>query len=150
MSPNLRPECSIITTQQLDAPIVPSTHYVFNNCVYFQSHLVAGTSSIAIDLMTMNDIFRSIGHQHSDISSCWLLWTPAMILAFHVKICRINILQFMSTFGRNIALPLENLGPVTIFNTNIVIYWRHRGHRHLISPTLHGCTANSEMRYLRV
>ena len=40
----------------------------------------------------------------------------AMTLAFHVlqKICRIKIsIQFISTFGRNIALPLKYLGPVT-------------------------------------
>ena len=46
----------IIATRQLDALTVPSTHYVSNNCVYFQSYLLAGTNSIVIDLMTTKDL----------------------------------------------------------------------------------------------
>ena len=38
--------------RQLDALTVPSTHYVPNDCVYFQPYLLAGTNSIVIDLMT--------------------------------------------------------------------------------------------------
>ena len=68
-SPNLRPECRIIATRKLDSLTVPSPHYVSNNCIYFQSHLLAGTASIAIDLMTMKDYFFS-GH-----------WPPALGLA---------------------------------------------------------------------
>ena len=52
-SPNLRPECRIIATRQLDAVAVPSAHYVSNNRIYFKSHRLAGTNAIAIDLMTM-------------------------------------------------------------------------------------------------
>ena len=62
-------------------------------------------------------------------------------------------LQIISTFGHNLALPLQYLGPVAFFqekSSNTIIYGRHRGHRHLISPTPHGCPAHSEMRYLRV
>ena len=58
-SSNLRPECRIITSRQLDALIVPSTHYVSNNCTYFQSHLLAGTNSIAINSMTTKDFFSA-------------------------------------------------------------------------------------------
>ena len=72
----------IIATRQLDAVTVPSTHYVSNNCIYFQPHLFAGTNSIAIDLMTLKDGFFS-QHRHQPwatsnpaISSCWLLWMP--------------------------------------------------------------------------
>ena len=59
LSPNLRPECRSIVTRQLEALTVPSMHCVANNCIYFQSHLLAGTNSIAIDLMTMKDYFFS-------------------------------------------------------------------------------------------
>ena len=38
---------------------VASTHHISNNCIYFQSHLLAGTNPIAIDLMTMKDWFFS-------------------------------------------------------------------------------------------
>ena len=78
LSPNLGPECLKITTRQLDALTVLSTHYVSNNCIYFQLHLPADTNSIAIDLMTMKDFFLSIGHQQSAISSCQLLWLPVI------------------------------------------------------------------------
>ena len=99
-SPNLRPECQIIATRQLDALTVPLTHYISNNFIHFQSHLLNGTNPIPIDLLTMKDYFPSIGHQHSAISSCWLLWLPVI----HVlqKIYRIKMsVRFISTFGRN-------------------------------------------------
>ena len=67
-SPNLRTGCRNIATQQLDSLTVPSTPCVFNNCIYFYSHLLAGTNTIAIDLMA---IFLSIGPQQSAISSRW-------------------------------------------------------------------------------
>ena len=51
---NLRPE-SDNRYPQLDAFTVPSSHYVSNNLIYVRSHLFAGTDSIAIDLMTMED-----------------------------------------------------------------------------------------------
>ena len=35
--PNLRTGCRIIATQQLDSLTVPSTPYVFNNCIYLYS-----------------------------------------------------------------------------------------------------------------
>ena len=44
-------------TQQLDSLTVPSTPYVFNNCIYFWSHLLAGTNTITIDLITIKDYF---------------------------------------------------------------------------------------------
>ena len=63
--------------------------------------------------MTMKDyFFLSIGPQQSAISSRWggvIAGDCAMTEAFHVlqKICRIKIsLQFISTFGRDIPLPL--------------------------------------------
>ena len=58
-SPNLRTGWRIIATQQLDSLTLPSTPYVFNNCIYFYSHLLAGTNSIAIDIMAMKDYFFS-------------------------------------------------------------------------------------------
>ena len=109
-SPNLRPGCRIIATHQLDSLPVPSTPYVFNICIYFQSNLLAGTNSIAIDLMTMKDYFFSASTIHHFFPLAVVIAGDcAMTLAFHVlqKICRMNIsLQFISTFGRNITLPL--------------------------------------------
>ena len=111
-SPYLRTGCRIIATQQLDSLTVPSTPYVFNNCIYFLSYLLAGTNIIAIDLIAMKDFFLSIGPQQSAISSRWgavITGDCAMTLTFHVlqKICNIKIsLQFISTFGRDIPLPL--------------------------------------------
>ena len=107
-SPNLRPGCRIIASQQLDYLTVPSTPYVFNNCIYFLSNLLAGTNSIAIDLMTMKDYF-SPTIRHFFPLAVVIAGDCAMTLVFHVlqKICRLKIsLQFISTFGRNIALPL--------------------------------------------
>ena len=46
----------IIATQKLDTLSVPSTHYVSNNCINFQSHQLAGTNWIAIDLMTVSKL----------------------------------------------------------------------------------------------
>ena len=105
----------IIATWQFDALTVPSTHYIFDNCIYFQSHLLAGVNSIAIDVMTMKYwFFLSIGHQQSAISSCWLVIAGdcTMTLAFHVpqKTCRIKIsLKFISTFGHSMTLLFEYL-----------------------------------------
>ena len=131
---------------------------VSNNCIYFYTHLLAGTNSIAIDLMTMKDYFffqhrhrhpppppphhhhpppppptphpphphphTHTPHTHTrEIRHFFLLAVviaddSAMTLAFLVvqKISRIKLsLQFISTFGRNIALSLRYLGPVTVF-----------------------------------
>ena len=117
------PNCDwgrIVATQQLDSFTVPSTHYVSNNCIYFQSHLFAGTNSVAIDSITMKYwyFFLCIAHQQSAISCCWLLWLP-VIAKWLQKICRIKIsLQFISTFGCNITLTLDYLRPVTVFQLN--------------------------------
>ena len=55
---NLGPRtCKFRGDCMLHALTVPSTHYVSNNCIYFQSYLLVGTSSIAIDIMTMKDWF---------------------------------------------------------------------------------------------
>ena len=45
--------------RQLEALTVPPTHCFANNRIYFQSRLLAGTNSIAMDLMTMKDYFLS-------------------------------------------------------------------------------------------
>ena len=112
-SPNLRTGCRIIATQQLDSLTVPSTPYVFSNCIYFLSHLLGGTNTIAIDFNGHERLFfLSIGPQQSAISSRWgavIAGDCAMTLAFHVlqKVCRIKIsLQFISTYRRDIPLPL--------------------------------------------
>ena len=95
-SPNLRPECRIIATWQFNALIVLSTYYVSSNCIYFQSHLCAGTNSIAINLITMKDYLFS-QHRPPAIPHFFLLAVViagdcAMILAFHMlqKICRMK------------------------------------------------------------
>ena len=111
-SPNLRTGWRIIATQQLDSLTLPSTPYVFNNCIYFYSHLLAGTNSIAIDIMAMKDYFSQ--HRTQTIRHFFPLGRCvagdcAMTLAFHVlqKICRIKISSwFISTFGRDIPLPM--------------------------------------------
>ena len=75
----------IIATRQLDAFTLPSTHYISNNYIYFQSHLFAATNSISIDLITLKDWFLfSIDHQpqattNPAISSCLLLWLPVIV-----------------------------------------------------------------------
>ena len=121
-SPNLRPECRIISIRQLDILTVPLSHYVSNHCIYFQPHLLAGTNSNAIELMTMKDFFLGIVHppaiRHFFLLAVVIASDCAMTPAFQVfqKICRIKIsLQFISTFGWNIALSLEYLGPVMVF-----------------------------------
>ena len=73
-SPNLRPECRIIGTRQLNALSVPSTHYVQNNCIYIQSHLLAGKNSIAIDLMAIKDFFFLFFSQHRAPAPMYLLF----------------------------------------------------------------------------
>ena len=108
-----------------------STHYVSNNCIYVRSHLFAGTDSIAIDLMTMEEWLFS---QHRPPAPCHqqscyffilavvIAGDCTMTLAFHMlqKICRIKTsLQFISIFGRNATLSLEYLGPVAVFQWNI-------------------------------
>ena len=97
-SPNLWPECRIIATRQLDSFTVLSTHYISNNCIYFQSHLLAGTNSIAIDLMTMTDRFFS-QHRPPAIRHFFLLAVViagdcAMTLAFRVSHKNIITIHF--------------------------------------------------------
>ena len=85
-SPNLRPECWIIATPQLDALTVPSTHYISDNCTYFQLHLLAGTNSFAIDLMTMKDFFSASATSNAPfllVGCCDRRWF-AVTLAVHV------------------------------------------------------------------
>ena len=92
-------QSAIIATRQLQlhALTVSPTHYVSNNWIYFQSHLLAGKNSIEMNLMTMKDQFFS-RHRPPAICHFFLLDVViagdcAMILAFHVlqKICRIEI-----------------------------------------------------------
>ena len=121
----------ITATRQLDAFPVPSTHYVSNNCIYVRSHLFAGTDSIAIDLMTMEEWLFSQHrppapcHQqtcHFFILAVVIAGDCAMTLVFHMlqKICRIKTsLQFIFIFGRNATISLEYLGPVAVFQWNI-------------------------------
>ena len=99
-----RPICDlsrIIDTRQLDAFTVPSTHYVCNNCIYVRSHLFAGTDSIAIDLMTMEDWLFSQHRPpaprlqqscHFFLLAVVIAGDCAMTLVFHMlrKICRIK------------------------------------------------------------
>ena len=86
-SPNLRPGCRIITTQPLDSLTVSSAPYVANNCIYFKSHRLAGTNSIAIDLMTMEDFFLTICPQQSAIFSRWQLLLPVIAQWLHHSTC---------------------------------------------------------------
>ena len=70
--------------------------------------------------------FLNIGPRESAISSHWgavIAGDCAMTIAFHVlQKCRMKIsLQFISTFGRDIPLPLKYLGPVTFFSIRIYI-----------------------------
>ena len=118
----------IIATRHLDAFTIPSTHCVSNNCIYFQSHLFAGTNSFAIDLMTMKEWFFSQHrppaprHQQSCYFFLLAVGDCVMTIAFHMlqKICRIKTsLQFIITCGRNISICLEYLGPVAVFQQNI-------------------------------
>ena len=80
----------------LNAFTFPSTNNVSNNCIYFQSHLLTGTYSIATDLMTTKLIlFLSIGHKqscHFFLLAGVIADDCAMTLAFQVlqKIRRIK------------------------------------------------------------
>ena len=84
----------IIATRQLDAFTVPSSHYVSNNRIYVRSHLFAGTDSITIDLMTIEDRLFSQHRPPTILPFLLVGWCDcgwcAMTLAFHVlqKICR--------------------------------------------------------------
>ena len=69
----------IIATQQLDSLTVPSTPYVFNNCIHFLSHLLAGTNSFAIDLMAMKDyIFSASAPNNPPFLLVRALWLPVI------------------------------------------------------------------------
>ena len=92
----------MIATPQLDAFTVPSSHYVSNNLIYVWSHLFAGTDSIAIDLMTMEDWLFS---QHM----------PPTILLFLLHYNLFSHLDVME------PLSLEYLGPVAVFQQNIYL-----------------------------
>ena len=153
----------IIATRQLDAFTVPLTHNVSNKCIYFQSHLFASTNSIAIDLMTIKDWFFFSATDTSPappailpfllVSCCDCRWlrNDFSIPRAPENTSHKTSLQFISTFGRNITLSVEFLRPPLVFQWNINLRERHRLHRHLISPTRHGCTAHSEeMRYSQV
>ena len=60
----------IIAIRQLNALTVPWSHNVSNDCIYIHSHLLVGTNSIAINLITEKDRFLlSIGHQRQSPNS---------------------------------------------------------------------------------
>ena len=146
----------IIATRQLDALTVPSTHYVSNNCIYFQSHLVQ-TQLQSIKWPWKTDFFLSIvRNQQFAISSRWLLWSVwwlrndisiprapenmshknIITIYFHIwTLCNPIIGIFRACRGISIK---------------IFIYGRSCGRRHLISPARQGCTAQSEMWHLLV
>ena len=78
-----------VTTRQLDAFTVPSTHNISNNCIYLQSHLFASTDSIVIDLMTMENwrliIFSALATSPAPPAILpfllvGLLWLPVIAL----------------------------------------------------------------------
>ena len=79
--------------------------------------------------MTMKDYFsqhRPPTIRHFFPLAVVMTGDCAMTLAFHVlqKICPIKIsLQSISTFGRNIAIPLKCLGPVTVFQYKYSNLW---------------------------
>ena len=119
-SPNLRPDCWIIATWQLHALTIQSTHYVTNNCIYFQSHMLDATNSIAIHLMTMKDWFfsrhRPLAIRHFFLLAVVISGGCAMTsIPRASEICHIEIpSQFIYTFGHSITLPLSQY-----FNDNI-------------------------------
>ena len=155
-SPNLRSECQSIATRQLEALTVPSTHNVANNCIYFQSHLLVGTNSTAIDLMTMKDYFFSASATSNPpfviVGCCdcrWLLKDLSIPRApeymSHKNIIAIHF-HIWTWYNPIIGIFRACRG----ISMKILIYGRQRRHRHLISPTRHGSMAHSEMRCLQV
>ena len=110
---------------------VPSTHYVPKIVFTFSPICRACKNSIAIYLMIMRDLIffsasactsnpplsllvgcDSNGRQRNQPCDCAMTW----VFHVHQKICHMKIpLQFISTFGRNITLLLEYLGPVAVF-----------------------------------
>ena len=110
--PNLRTRCRIIATQQLDSLTVPSTPYVFSNCIYFLSHLLGGTNTIAIDFNGHERLFFS-QHRPPTIRhffplgrcDCRWLRNDFSIPRAPENMSHKISLQFISTFGRDIPLP---------------------------------------------
>ena len=138
---NLRPESDnrYSTTRCFYCSVIPLPDYVSNNRIYVGSHLFAGTDSIAIDLMTMEDWLFS---QHRTptilpfllVGCCDCRW-----LRNDLSIPRApdymsykKSLQFISTFGCNGTLPLAYLGPVAVFQQNINL----RGAAQTSSPNI--------------
>ena len=83
----------IIATRELDALTVPLTHQISNDYIYFHSHLLAGTNSTAISLMTMKGwFFSQYQPQAIFLLAVVIAGDCAMTLAFHVLqiVCHIK------------------------------------------------------------
>ena len=113
----------VIATRQFDALTVPWTHYVSNNCAYFQSHCFNCCNKPNCNRFSHHErpIFSSASAA-SDNLPFVLLWSRWLCndFTFYIlqKICHMKYsLKFISTFGRNISLSLEYLSQH--FNTNI-------------------------------
>ena len=85
--------CRIIAARQLDALTVPWSHYVSNNCIYIQSHLLRWQK---INCIRITRKYHFSQHRPpATIRHFFFLWSGdwAMTLAFHVlqKICHMEI-----------------------------------------------------------
>ena len=108
-SPNLRPGCRIIATQHLDALTVSSAPYVSYLFLVPPSRWYERNCNRFNWPQVIRHYFPMVVVIGGDC---------AMTLAFHLlqKRCSIKIsLLFISASGSNIALPLQYLGPLTVF-----------------------------------
>ena len=117
----------------------------------------AGTNTIAIDLITVkNRFFSALATSNNPPFILVVIkWLPneLSIPGAPEKYVTWEYSLFFLNLEVIKAYYCDNLGSSGYCN-KILFYRRQRGmfmvHRHLKSPTRHGCTAHSEMLYLRV